>query len=688
MRVVVSLAVILLFAGAVPTCLRAQLALIPMPREVTERPVFSLRGGVSIITGRNAEDRFAARDLAAALRERGVRVLPTGGAVRITLTRVGRPAARRVPGVAEAFADSAMRAEGYVLDAEAGRVTIVGATAAGVFYGAQTLKQLVEGRGRDAQMHGAHIRDWPAMRWRGVHDDLSRGPVPTLEFQKAQIRRFAAYKLNVYSPYFEHTLAYAENPLIAPPGGAMTPAEVRELVAYARRYHVEVIPEQEAFGHLHHVLKYERYAGLGETRHGHVLAPGDTATLPLIASWFAEIDSLFPGPFVHIGADETFELGRGRTAAAVADSGIGRVYLDFLSRIAGAIGGHGKRLLFWGDMAMRHPDLVSSLPKDMIAVAWNYWSREGFEPYLTPFRDAGMETWVAPGVNNWSRVYPNYAVALPNIHEFVRAGERLGATGVLNTTWDDDGEAIFNQTWYGILFGAAAAWEPDGGDLDAFQHHYGLVFHGDTTGAIDDAQHKLMTAHAMLATAGVGDANDALFWVDPWSEEGKRIAEKILPVADDLRLLAEDAIVDVARARRAPLRAIDAVDAIALGARRIDLIGMKFQFADEVVRLYQRAVDSAAAGASPGTDLSAISGINGRLQDLRDAYGLVRELYERAWRRENRPYWLDNVLARYDMAMQSWIARADRVADARRVYGRTRRLPPPEAVGIGVAREW
>jgi len=86
----------------------------------------------------------------------------------------------------------------------------------------------------------ARIPDWPAMRYRGLDDYLSRGPVPTLEFQKRQIRTFAAYELNVYSPYFEHTLAYRSNPLIAPPVGAITSEQVAELVAYAKQYHIDV----------------------------------------------------------------------------------------------------------------------------------------------------------------------------------------------------------------------------------------------------------------------------------------------------------------------------------------------------------------------------------------------------------------------------------------------------------------
>ena len=89
-----------------------------------------------------------------------------------------------------------------------------------MFYGAQTVKQLVRGSGASARLERATIRDWPAMKYRGFHDDLSRGPVPTLDFQKKQIRVLAAYKVNVYSPYYEHTLFYPSNPLFAPPGGA------------------------------------------------------------------------------------------------------------------------------------------------------------------------------------------------------------------------------------------------------------------------------------------------------------------------------------------------------------------------------------------------------------------------------------------------------------------------------------
>jgi len=675
-----------------PAKAQAPPALVPQPREIEARASMPLRGGVRIVRPANAADRLAAADLADALRERGVRVPTEGatGAVRVTLLRLAHPAARRLLDAHHLRFEPAMRGEGYVLVADGGRVTVVGATAAGVFYGVQTLKQLVEGTGARARLRGARVRDWPAMRYRGLHDDLSRGPVPTLDFQKKQIRTFAAYKLNVYSPYFEHTLAYRSNPLVAPPGGAMTREQVAELVAYARRYHVDVVPEQEAFGHLHHVLKYELYSPLGETPHGHVLAPGQPGAVPLIREMFAEVDSLFPSRFVHLGADETFELGRGQTAERVRAEGIGPVYLQFLADVVGAVrdtaaGASSKRFLFWGDVAMNHPDLVKALPRDMIAVAWEYGARVSFDELLLPFVEAGMETWVAPGVNNWNRVYPNYSVALPNIQRFVRDGQRLGSTGMLNTTWDDDGEALFNQTWYGVLFGAAAAWQPGASSVEAFQASYGRVFHGDTTGSVDEAQRKLIAAHALLQGAGLGDASDYLFWVDPWSAEGQLVAQKLRPVARDLRLRAEEAIVLIARARQAGAREQDALDAVELGARRMDLIGMKFQFADDVARMYGEAYAAfrnPARSTSPTSYLGDISGANGRLQDLRDGYSLLRDEYERLWVAENRPYWLRNVLARYDLATQLWIERADRVQAARQRWYRESAIPAPSEIGI------
>ena len=169
---------------------------------------------------------------------------------------------------------------------------------------------------------------------------------------------------------------------------------------------------------------------------------------------------------------------------------------------------------------MNSPDLVATLPKDMIAVPWRYDAEPDFTPLILPFTKAGLETWVAPGVNNWSRLYPNNNEALGNIRAFVRDGQKLGSKGMLNTVWNDDGEGIFDEDWFGVLFGAAASWQRGESSEDAFKVSYGLAFHGDATGKIDQAQQAIMAAHALLRKAGLGDAKDSYFWVDPFSPRG------------------------------------------------------------------------------------------------------------------------------------------------------------------------
>lgn len=676
-------AALALTSFALPAAALDDPQLIPKPRELTAGDRIALTGAIVIDPTANEEDRFAAKDLADVLKERGFKV-GTGVGYHITFLRLSSPAAKRLLDARPLVFTEEMKSEGYVVIADRTGATVIGSSAAGVFYGAQTVKQLLRNERASATVNMATIRDWPAMKYRGFQDDLSRGPVPTLEYQKKQIRTAAAYKLNVFSPYFEHTIEYRSHPLIGPPGGTMSREDAKTLVEYAKRYHIDVIPEQEAFGHLHHVLKYDLYSPLGETEHGHVLAPGDPRSLPLIKQWFAELDTLFPSKFVHLGADETFELGRGRTKDRVKKEGIGAVYLDFLKQIEGTLRYTGKKFLFWGDVAGNHPELVKSLPKDMIAVAWNYWSFDKFDNMLKPYTDAGMETWVAPGVGGWNRVYPNNDVALRNIQGFIREGQRLGATGVINTSWDDDGEALFNQQWMGILFGAAAAWQKGEASIPEFTASYGVQFYGDATGKIADAEKKLSAAHALIAKAGLGDGSNTLYWIDPWTTEGQIMSGKIRTTSRNMRILAESALVLISQARNAaPLRESDALDAIEMGARRLDFIGMKFQFADEISRLYTHASDTAAVGGNPGHDLGEIaSSINSRTQDLRDGYVLGRELYERSWKAENRPYWMYNVVNRYDLAAQLWISRLDKVNQARAGYNRTRKLLTPEEIGI------
>jgi hexosaminidase len=747
-----------LLACALPLGAQSPLHLVPMPRELKPASTLPLTVGIRVDCAQpcDPEDAFAIADFKAVMAQRGIAVTDAPSAPHIFIIRFSTAIGRAIyqeslpnpssSGNKPITMPQEMQSEGYVIlpDANGGRnagLALTADTAAGIFYALQTVKQLTVGDGASAMLHLATIRDWPAMQYRGLHDDLSRGPVDTLDFQKKLIRTLAAYKANLYSPYFEHTQQYASNPLPAPPGGSISAPDARELVAYAAQYHVMIVPEQESFGHLQHLLRYDQFSALAETPHGSVLAPGQPGSLALIQQEFAELARLYPSPFLHIGADETLDLGLGQTKAAVDKDGLGKVYLDFMQQIDTTLRPLHRRLLFWGDIAQDSPDLLKAMPaqfkRDTIAIGWQYNPEpKGFAKYLKSYADAGFETWVAPGVNNWSVIYPNYNYALANIQQFTRDGQRMGATGQLNTLWYDDGEALASNNYYGILFGAAAAWQQGESSIEQFQQSYAQVFHGDATGKLNQAQIELMAAHDLLKQqAKVGDGSDGLFWIDPWSRDGQTMAAKLRPYTHDLRLHAERAITLIAEARAAApppasastktlssrpesalfadaaerptggptspaydptntlpsnpttLREPDAIDALELGARRFDLIGLKFELADEIPQGYARAqTDSLSHDKETrkmtARELSDINGVNGRIRDLIDTYSLLRDLYAQSWLRTNRPYALRPVLERYDYTIALWLSRSDKVRSAQRQWTKSETLPTAADAGI------
>jgi len=701
------------FLLTLPLAAQTTLHLIPMPRQVTGASTLPLPSGIRIDCASpcDPEDSFAIADLKQTLADRHIPTTDAASAPHILVTRfdtkIGRatyaeslPPAEQSPQPTTMAPE--MAAEGYVIlpdpnGAHDAGLVITANTSSGIFYALQTIKQLIVGDGPAATLQIATIRDWPAMQYRGLHDDLSRGPIDTLDFQKKLIRTLAAYKENIYSPYFETTQAYPSNPMAAVPGASITPDEARQLVAYAQQYHITIIPEQEAFGHLRHMLTWEQYADVAETPHGAVLAPGQPGSIKLIDGMFKDLAAMYPGPFLHVGADETFDLGTGRTRPDVDAHGLAPVYLDYMQKIVDDLQPLHRKILFWGDIAQSSPDLLKAMPQSFkdqtIVLAWGYTPiTTGFSNYLKPYADAGFQLWVSPSINNYRQLYPNQREALLDIQGFTRDGQKFGATGQLNTLWNDTGETLANMNWYGILFGAAAAWQPGESSISEFQNSYGQVFHGDSSNLINEAQGELTAAMALIRDNKVisnTEGTEGLFWVDPWSKDGQVFAAKMRPINSALRLHAESAIACIQRARNANpnLREQEALDAMDFGARRIDFLGLIYQLSDEMINGYAQAQATSNADwkhGKPGVSalLSDINGVNGRLQDLTYGYASLRDMYQRQWLRTYRPANLRPVLERYDYTEALWLSRIDKVRILQRQWSANQTFVPPADLNI------
>ncbi len=631
---------------------------------------------------RSADDRFAAEDFANDVRE----------TAKLT-TRIGGSRSRRsilVGSLDHASVQSALKRlaisvpanlgdEGYVLTVTDDEVLVAGKTSAGTFYGMQTLKQLVRGEGAAAFIPAVEIVDWPAMRWRGVSDDVSRGPVPTVDYIKRQLRTFAMFKLNMHSFYMEQTFASAAHPLIGPTGGSLAPDEIRELVAYARRYHIELVPEQQTFGHLHKALKLEKYNELAETPYGDVLSPQQEGSYKLVADWYRELNELFPGKFFHIGADETFELGEGQSREAARTRGVGAIYFEHLNRVREVLKPYDRRLMFWGDIALNHPDLIDRIPKDMIVMNWDYAPKDDFGPRIKPFKDAGLEQFVCPGVQNWNQVFPNLDAASKNIANFVRDGQAAGAMGMMNTSWDDDGETLFEMTWYGIVLGAAASWQNRAVDRKEFDEDFDWAFFRNDGDEFTEALNALGRVNTVL---GAGPSNE-LFWRDPFTSNFQMRARTLASQIREMRLAVENADESLLRNEAKARRNRSMIPVMRFAAQRFDHLGRRAQVVEKLSKDYWEAYLNLGDRRKVGRLRGHWGNIYNSLREMTEELTILRESYRRQWLAENRPYWLDSVLARYDQAALMWLTKSRALAEAVRLYNSNSILPDPEAFGLG-----
>lgn len=289
---------------------------------------------------------------------------------------------------------------------------------------------------------------------RGYLLDVSRDKVPTLATLKRIVDILERFGYNQFQLYTEHTFAYAKHRAVWKDASPLTAEEIRELDAYCSMKGVELVPNQNSFGHLERWLSLPEYNHLAELPQGGArtpwgtikkdpttLCPTDLSSLEFLEELYDELLPNFSSELFNINCDETFDLvdGRGRSAAAVAEKGAGRVYLEFLEKVAALARRRGKRPMFWGDMILHHPELVPELPKDLIALDWGYEGNHPFMDEARKFRDAGLDFYVCPGTSSWNSLAGRVENMRENMAAAEKAGRIYGAKGFLVTDWGDGG---------------------------------------------------------------------------------------------------------------------------------------------------------------------------------------------------------------------------------------------------------
>jgi len=366
---------------------------------------------------------------------------------------------------------SVPQVQGYELTIDAAGVRIAAHDEAGAFYGRQTLGQIVRQTPEGKPLPCLRITDWPDFANRGVMLDISRDKVPTMATIEALVDLLASWKVNQFQLYTEHTFAYPGHEVVWRDASPMTAEEIRHLDAYAKERFVELVPNQNSFGHLHRWLKHAAYRGLAETAEAieHPFTPGvkepfslcptDPQAVRFLEGLYDALLPNFSSRLFNVGCDETFDIGMGRSAGECVARGKGRVYLDFLLEIRRLAAAHGRQTMFWADIIHHHPELMAELPKDMIPLEWGYGEYHPFEARCARLAEAGLDFYVCPGTSSWNSFVGNTANAVGNIRAASHLGRRAGAIGLLNTDWGDNGHLQpLPVSYLGFACGAAMSW--------------------------------------------------------------------------------------------------------------------------------------------------------------------------------------------------------------------------------------
>ncbi len=384
--------------------------------------------------------------------------------------------------------------EGYELTVSRKGVSIYFRELPGSRAAQSTLRQLFRQFGR--KLPCLKIRDWPDFARRGVMLDVSRGRVPKLATLLDLAEKLADLKINELQLYTEHTFAYRKHKSVWQSWGALTAKEIQILDARCRELGIDLVPNQNSFGHLRYFLENPHLKKLAEiaepyedpggefVRRPTTLAPNHPGTLPFLRGLYDELLPNFSSRFFNIGGDETWDLGKGQSKKICKRLGQGKVYLDFLKKIQREVSARGKTMMFWGDIILKYPTLIRELAAfgapnsdsarfkkqrhyaesefgapHIIALNWGYEANHPFEKEAAQFAKAKIPFYVCPGTSTWQTLVGKHDNALANLRAAAKAGKKFDAIGYLITDWGDGGHPQpLAVSWPMLAAGAALAW--------------------------------------------------------------------------------------------------------------------------------------------------------------------------------------------------------------------------------------
>jgi glycosyl hydrolase family 20 len=528
--------------------------------------------------------------------------------------------------------------QGYTLEIYPDNIKLVGNSPTGLFYGIQTLNQMVKSYG--GKLPCVYIEDAPDLQYRGFFFDLSRGRVAKLETLKWLVDYLAAEKINMLQFNVEHVFAFRFDPEITH-GDGLSPEEILELDAYCLDRRVELVPSFQAFGHMAAVLSMERYRHLADVElegeweelewnqrmKGATFDVTNPETLELLEKMFDSYLPLFTSKLVNVGADETYDLGKGKTKDLADEIGKDSLYLQHIKWLGELCEKYDKRMMFWGDIIKKDPERVPELPKNIIPMDWGYWRNTNFEGSKV-FADAELDFFVCPGTSSFRRFLNFYGNADPNIRGHAKSGKKHGAMGLLNTDWGDHGHInMLAGSLHLISLGAAMSWNVDAPDEATFDRIWNqFIFGKDDSAVIKALKSQDEADKGYLATW--------IYFYQPFT------SEKLLEKTTDEKALrmkkgAQETVELLEEYRKAPACEPWIIEELLFASKMNLLYVEKYEIAKSLQSTEELTDDEKTALAK-------------RLNSFADQIDIMKDQYIELWLAKSKPSDLDMITNKLD----------------------------------------
>ena len=522
--------------------------------------------------------------------------------------------------------------QAYRLTVNNNFIRLEATTNTGLFYAVQSLKQLyrysfLKNKG-EINIPCMTITDWPNFKIRAWQDDISRGPIVSMDYLKRLIPQLAECKLNAFSLYTEHTFKTKCHPDIAPTD-AFTAEEIKELEDFCKPYHIQIIGNQQCFGHFEEILCNPFYSHLADTKWN--LNPAKEETYQFLEDHLREVARAYKSPYFNINCDETESLGQGFAKAYVDSIGTETVYYQHINRVNRMLRPYRKRVMMWGDIADQHPEILDNLDKDIFLIAWSYVGIDSFDNFLQPYVKSGRNYFVAPGVSLSERVWPKYYEFKANITNLCRDGYKNGAMGVINTCWDDFGESLTNCALYGLALGAETSWNPATKQERNTEANFTAHFLGSLS---DEICQHLDEISEWSKIDGIGKFS--------------AMTEPMVPfypalVNDSIKALNQRASVALSVVEKALIndkkqvkKNADLFDNALYAVHRMQWCANRNLTRCQLFRTYNSPTETNTAESQR------------MIQELISALHELKNEYVKVWNIESRSYWLDVNLKKYD----------------------------------------